>query len=621
MAELLLDTQLNDLQRGYAEMIRSSGENLLAVINDILDLSKIEAGKMRLEPISFDPATVLEEVAGLLAVRAYQKGLRMTCRIDPRVPARVIGDPSLIRQVLTNLAGNAVKFTDQGGVDLEVRVVEEDDDRARLRIAVADTGIGIEPIDQGRIFESFTQVQGGNDRAHGGTGLGLAICRRLVALMGGTIGLESEPGKGSTFWFELELPRGEGTPDVPAPTAFRGCRVLVADDHAPDRRIVCDLLRSWGCRPDEAASAGEALTRLLTCPDDDPYAMAILDHDMPDMDGRQMARAIGMTPRLAGVPLVLLTSPGVAESGDGASGPFAAAIAKPIRRSPLYNGLCRALPALGAAGHDGASAAGDRPLPGPLKVLLAEDSEVNRLIAVGLVERLGCQVDAVANGRQAVEALDRTPYDLVFMDVQMPEMDGLAATAEIRRREARAGRHTPIIALTACAMSGDRRRCLEAGMDDHLTKPVRPEAIREALLSWGTGRGYSRVESGPDVAVDHPRVLADFNREILFESCGGDPALVREILDVAIGGIPDHLRRIRSAIAARDADRVARELHALKGTSLTVGAEVLGDACQRLKKLGEHGEWADAESSSRLMDGQWDRLRHEIEDYRDQSSS
>jgi CheY-like chemotaxis protein/nitrogen-specific signal transduction histidine kinase len=473
MTELLLDTPLNDTQRGYAETIHSSGEALLTVINDILDFSKVEAGKLTLALADFDPRTLVEEVADLLAPRARQKGLELNCRFDPGLPGRLRGDPVRVRQVLTNLAGNAVKFTDRGEVNLEAHRLAEGDRGVAVRFVVRDTGVGIPAGRQAEVFESFTQLEGGSDRRYGGTGLGLAICRRLADLMGGAIGLESAPGQGSTFWFDLTLQRGGGAADVPA------------------------------------ADTG-------------------------------MAR-------------------------------------RPVGR----------------------------------RVLLAEDNDVNRRVAVGLIERLGCRVDAVTNGREVLEALDCSLHDVILMDVQMPEMDGLAATAAIRERERGTGRHIPIIALTAHAMRGDREKCLDAGMDGHLPKPLRPGPLREALLAWGVGWGRPGAES----AATHPPGGRVLSTESLGEACGNDPGLIAEVLGSMLQGTPGRLERLEAAIASRDGRQVSREAHALKGTFLAVGASPIAAACQELMTLGELGNTAAIEAAYRPVRELWEGLAEEATRY------
>ncbi|MHC5541223.1 response regulator, partial [Singulisphaera rosea] len=336
MTDLLLDTQLNDLQRRYAETIRTSGEALITVINDVLDISKIEAGKLKIEAVDFDLRTVMEEVVDLVATMAEQKGLKIRCRVAPDVPGRLVGDPVRIRQVLTNLVGNAVKFTDLGTVDLGAELIADDGPFAKLRILVRDTGIGIPEDHQADIFDSFMQVEGGNSRSYGGTGLGLAICQKLTQLMGGRIGLESRPGFGSTFWFEVSLGRGQGEPDVSA-EGLQGLRVLVVDDEETNRVILRETLRSWDCRPEVSASGVDALSRLLSNDGDEGFGLIFLDQEMPGMDGEQLARVIKAIPRHAGVPLVLLSSLSSPAGGvEFDPGLWAARLTKPIRRSQLY---------------------------------------------------------------------------------------------------------------------------------------------------------------------------------------------------------------------------------------------------------------------------------------------
>jgi PAS domain S-box-containing protein len=613
MTDLLLDTELNGLQRGYAETIRSSGEALLTVINDILDISKIEAGKMKLDAILFDPRALLEEVKDLLVPRAHQKGLTMRCRIDPEVPGLVAGDPVRIRQVLTNLAGNAVKFTDHGDVNLESCVVTESFSQPMLRISVKDTGVGIRRENQDRVFESFTQVEGDFDRKHGGTGLGLTICRQLVSLMGGKIGLESEPGKGSTFWFELPLEKSTGAKDATVTANLRGLRVLLVDDNPTDRERTCQALRWGNCQVDEAVSSSQALAKLEAAPDTALYDVVLVAANPLDRDAVSLAKSLKTLSRYADVPRVLLTAAVLTSEADDFSSLFSATLTKPLRSSHLYNILSHLSSALEKKRLRNLELSAERQtLAAPLKILLAEDNAINRRVATGMLERLGCEVDCVNNGKLAVDAFERGRYDMILMDVQMPEMDGYRATAEIREKEQVAGTHIPIIAMTAHAMHIDRRRCLEAGMDGYLPKPVKPGALRDVLVRRGAPE-HPAAASSPG---DGPREFTCFSPKMLLASCCGDLDIAREILEMAIATIPDRLHGIRDAIASADAPRVAWEAHDLKSVFLAVGAEALGASCRELRRLAEDGELAGVEACFRLVDEQWGRLSRELDQYR-----
>jgi CheY-like chemotaxis protein len=490
MTGLLLDTPLTSVQQEYADTIRRSGETLLAIINDILDYSKVEAGKMDLEVVDFDLRAAIEDVLELLAVRAADKGLELACVIHPDVATRVAGDPGRLRQILTNLVGNAVKFTSHGEVVVRTTLLEVTEDTTLLRISVTDTGIGIAPDAQGRLFQAFSQADDSTTRKYGGTGLGLAISQRLTAAMGGTIGVDSTPGQGSTFWFTVRL----GTRVAPHEAELltlaelRNVRVLGVDDHAVNRAILEAQLTAWGMQIECVADGATALSRLRAAhAEGRPYALAILDYQMPGMDGRELAETIMADPALARTRLIMLSS--VSQSGHGTAAQragIAAMLTKPVRQSHLFSCLLSVMgaterPALPSPGA-GRSAEAQAPLHA--RVLVVEDNVVNQKVAVRLLEKLGCRVDVAANGLEAVELLAELAYDLVFMDCQMPEMDGFEATRTIRQREASSGHHVPIIAMTANAMQGDSEQCLAAGMDDYLSKPVSFEALAAAARKW-----------------------------------------------------------------------------------------------------------------------------------------
>ena len=500
LTELLLDTALTVEQRQYAELISRSAESLLTVINDILDLTKIEAGRLEIEATDFDLPTVIHDAAQLVAMRADEKELELVVMVEAGLPAAVRGDPTRVRQVLVNLLGNAVKFTESGEVVLRVEAAGETPaGRHVVRFSVTDTGIGIAPEHRDRIFEIFVQADASTSRRVGGTGLGLPICRQLVERMGGEIGVESEIGKGSCFWFTCAFERAQEVPAAPAGDgpSLDGVRVLVVDDNRTNRFILEHHLRAWAMRPWSCASAADALTELTrAAAAGEPYGLAILDGRMPGMSGVELALAIRADPATASTRLALLTS--TAQGGAGRLAREAgieALITKPVRAAALHDRL--------AALMDGSAT--DAPPP-PLamrprtdesgsgaRLLVVDDNDVNRLVEVRMLERMGHRVDVAGNGLEAVAAVARARYAAVLMDCQMPEMDGFQATAEIRRLEP-AGTHLPIIALTADAMAGDAERCLAAGMDAYLSKPVTAGSLAAAL-----GRCLRADQpSGPD---------------------------------------------------------------------------------------------------------------------------
>jgi len=500
MTEILLDGTLSPEQHEYAQTIRRCGEHLLTVINDILDSSKIEAGKLMLEHTDFDLRTAIEDVTQLFAPHAQDKGIELLCALPPDFSGEVRGDAGRIRQVLTNLVSNAVKFTERGEVVIEARPIGESPVYLTTRLSVRDTGIGIAPDRYQAIFESFTQADGSTTRKYGGTGLGLTISRQLVELMGGRLGLDSEPGQGSTFWFDLSFPKSAkpANAELASRDILAGLHVLIVDDNATNRLILEKTLDAWGCRPVCVPSGEAALATLRRGLDDDPFRLIVLDMHMPDMDGAQTAALVRRDPRFAAVPLLLLSSLGHLQAARQLG--FAGVMTKPVRQATLLDTL---LTLLGGRSAPIPAKPSESRLPRVtegLRVLLAEDNRVNRTVAVRLLSRLGCMVDTAEHGREAVEAMTRVAYDIVLMDVQMPIMDGFEATAAIRRLE-NTGDRVPIIALTAHAMQGDRERCLEAGMDDYLAKPVTLTALAEKLARWTRTTSVSEDEFLPAAAV------------------------------------------------------------------------------------------------------------------------
>ena len=483
MTDLLLETPLNPEQRDFLTTVRRCSENLLTVINDILDFSKIEAGKLELDVREFNLSAVLDDAMVVHAPRAAAKGLELASLIHADVPRAVRGDAGRLGQVLLNLVGNAVKFTERGEIVVRVTLAQQSDDHATVRFAVSDTGIGI-PLDKRhRLFGSFSQVDGSMTRRYGGTGLGLAISKRLVELMAGEIGVESEEGRGSTFWFTVRLVR-VARAARPAPSELRGVRVLVVDDNETNRTILEQQLAGWGMRHATAERGEQALALLRAAARaGDPYRLVICDMQMPGMDGAALAQAIRADASLDDAILVLLSSLGHLAGAGDEKRLFAVRLTKPIREAQLVESLVTALAASRRKRQPPAARGKARRLPGRRRILLVEDDADNRLTALHLLEAAGLTADVATNGREALAALATTAYDLVLMDVQMPELDGLEATAAIRAREGTA-RHTPIIATTAAALAGDRERCLAAGMDDYIAKPIQMAALHLLLAKW-----------------------------------------------------------------------------------------------------------------------------------------
>jgi two-component system, sensor histidine kinase and response regulator len=486
--QLLLSTDLDVRQQQYAEGVRSSGHALLSVINDVLDFSKIESGRLELEEIDFDPVELLEGVAEVVAEPARTKELELLAYWSPEFPLALRGDPGRIRQVLINLAGNAVKFTPSGEVVVRAHLVERSDGAVVIRFEVVDTGIGIAAEDVPRMFDAFSQADSSITRRFGGSGLGLAICRQLVEAMGGSLGVDSVPGQGSTFWFTLPLLLAAQplAPGPRPPADLTGLRALVVDDNDTNRRILHDQLRVWGLTVDTVESGSQALAALgAAAAGVQPYDLALLDLCMPQMDGLDLARRIKADAALSGTPLVLMTSgPDVGLAEAEAAG-LTTVLTKPVLMSRLRNTLAAAVGAVGEGMETTPAPAAAGPTRG--RVLVVEDGEVNQLVALGILRHLGYDAEAVDNGHDAITAVEQQAYDLLLMDVQMPGMDGFEATAEIRRRE-HDGRRTPIIAVTAGVAEGERERCLAAGMDDYLTKPISRASVAAALEQWAPVR-------------------------------------------------------------------------------------------------------------------------------------
>lgn len=594
MSELALDTRLNAEQREYLQSIKISADALLALINDLLDLSKVEAGKLELERTAFDLRATMEDSLRVLAPRAHQRGLELTCHIAEEAPRMLLGDAGRLRQVLLNLIGNAIKFTEQGEVAVRVQLALLQGSSVRLSFAVQDTGIGIPAEKQELIFEAFAQADSSTTRRYGGTGLGLAISAQLVDLMQGKISVESAPGLGSTFRFDAEFGRVEGANAAPSAhlQMLSQLSVLVVDDNKTNRRILEEMLRHWDMRPHTASSADAAMQSLENAlASGDAFALALLDGHMPEKDGFTLAKAIRRDPRFARLKIVLLTSAADPASVRRAQElGVAGYLLKPIKQSELFDMIVTVMgePAPKAPViKEGSTTKKRRSQPG-LRVLLAEDNAVNQKLESRLLEKLGHTVTVVSNGRAALSASESGQFDLLVMDVQMPEMDGLQAASLIRAREGPSGRNVPILALTAHAAAEDRDRCLAAGMNGYLSKPIRLADLDRAILELLPSISHSRKvrPSRPSTVAVAPEGIDE--RELL-AGLGGDRELLVDVLGFFVDDSARLLRRLASAVGDNKPAELAQAAHAMKGSIANISRAAAYDRCAELEKMGRSG--------------------------------
>lgn len=599
MANLAMDTDLTPLQREYLDMLVRSAGSLLGIINDILDFSKIEAGKLSLDLVPFSLRDCIEDLMKELSVRAAEKGLELTHHIAVDVPDGLVGDVGRLRQVLMNLIGNAIKFTEKGEVAVHVRCGTRDGQDARVHFAVRDTGIGIPPEKLRSIFLPFEQADKSTTRRFGGTGLGLTISRQIVALMGGSIAADSDPGRGSVFHFDGSFLITDQVvrrkPLEPQPD-LRGRSVLVVDDNETNRRLLFDTLLGWNMAPRVVENGPAALAALdEAAAANRPFDLVLLDVMMPDMDGFAVAQAARTHPGCARSPIMMLSSADRQEDAARCrTMGIDSYLTKPVTQSDLFNAILGVL-RLRTAGEADAPAAppvaAHSAVPAGLRILVAEDNVINQKLTQKILELKGHQVTIAANGKLALDAMAGRPFDLVLMDIQMPEMDGFEATAEIRKREAGTGHRMPVIAMTAHALKGDRERCLDAGMDGYVSKPVEPDAL------WKEMAAVSRVEAPKPAAAHAPAATGEILDRARIDSLremDADGALLRELIDLFRADGPQMLADLRAAVDSRDPKALSKKAHLLKGSLLSLGAVRARDLAQRIEQLGKDGRLDDA---------------------------
>jgi PAS domain S-box-containing protein len=622
MTELLLDTELTAEQQESMGLVKSSAEALLRVINDILDYSKIEAGKLDLDPIEFQLRDALEDTLKTLALRAHRKGLELTCEIGAEVPIRVIGDPGRLRQVIVNLVGNAIKFTEKGEVVVRAHLRNQSSDAFQLHFEVVDTGIGIPPEKQLLIFDPFSQADGSTTRRFGGTGLGLTISSRLVVLMGGQIEIESQPGCGSTFHFDAHFARAkspapETTPA--APPKLKGLRVLVVDDNATNRRVLTGMLRIWGAYPtavDGGQPAIQELQRAVAA--GEPYPLMLTDAMMPEMDGFMLVEELRKEPGAAPRTIMMLTSADrQADAARCRRLGMAAYLVKPVKADELQiailaamSGAAREKRIPAASRQDVTGAAGDAK-PAKLRILLAEDNPVNQRVALHILQKGEHSVLAVENGRETVDAVAREAFDLVLMDVQMPEMDGFEATNAIRTREQITGCHLPIIAMTAHAMQGDRERCLEAGMDEYVSKPVRAAELLRVIQKFAPQSAPARVPDAPAATTGEPVVFA---RQTALDRFDGEEQLFEEVVELFVSDVSNRMAEMRTSLEQGDPKRLQNAAHSLKGAAGYVGAERVAAQALKLEELGRRADLSSALEDYAQLEREIEQLKRAVAD-------
>ena len=632
MLELALDTNLTTEQREFLNISLQSAEALLALINDILDFSKIEAKRMELEDIYFNLRTTVEDAAASLAQRAQDKGLELACLVNPDVWTELKGDPARLRQIMINLIGNAIKFTHQGEIVIHAEPAGETNTHATIHFSIQDTGIGIPLERQNSVFDRFTQGDGSITRKYGGSGLGLTICKQLVEAMGGEIGLKSDPGLGSNFWFQITFvkqpPEKRGTaPLIFRPVSLSGMRILGVDDNATNRTILTKTLEGFGCRVDTVASGSKSIELLRTAiKEKDPYKVMVLDMQMPGMDGEQVVRAIKGDPALKDVRIIVMTSIGLRGDAShmealGCSG----YLLKPVRQQMLFQALEAVMgrPEGEVPPLITRHLLAEQQQHSNQRILLAEDNPINQKLAVILLIKAGYYVDAVENGVQVVDKAKEGKYNAILMDVQMPEMDGFEATRRIREFESGKSVRIPIIAMTAHAMKGDRGRCLAAGMDDYVSKPLEIHELLDMLDRWlqpaEAGEGQvvriretetrsTPVPSIPAVASNSIKEELPMDIDRALERFGDDRAFLYEMSREYIAGFPDRIKEIRKAIDNHNANDLSRHAHNFKGLSANFSAGPMTNLCAELETLGRQDELAAAPIVLARLEKETERL-------------
>lgn len=605
MVGLLLDTPLSTSQREYAETVRNSADALLTIINDILDFSKIDAGKLDLEIIDFDLRETIEEVAELLAEQAQSKGLELVCDIQPTLPAKLRGDPGRLRQILTNLVVNAIKFTEIGEVLIHVRAKDETDTSVQLGFEVIDTGIGISKEVRNKLFQAFSQADGSTTRKFGGTGLGLTISKQLVEMMGGSIGINSEPGQGSTFWFTLNLQKQTGISDAKTeqPFDFSGLKALIVDDHSSTCSMLERQLAQWGIRSETASNGVHALKTLRAgVVMHESANLVLINGALPDLDTASLVKAIRNDSSFDGLKIIAMTNLGERlQEEESLKEAIDAVINKPVRQARLCHAIAQATHRTSATPIQGSVP--DSLLANsasPNRILIAEDNIINQKVVVYMANKLGLRADVAANGLEAIEALSRISYDLVLMDCQMPEMGGFEATGEIRRREkiSAIAQHTPIIAMTANAMPGDREKCIASGMDDYLPKPVKLEELSAMLERWLPGRlpihtpPAHKEATKADDGANPP-----LNLSRLFEIYKHDEGAVQELLAIYLSTTQTLIDKLERAIDEQNSRTCARTAHEIKGASAYIGALEMQELARHIELSAKEEKWHEVERS------------------------
>jgi len=594
-------TELEPKQQRFVETARRSAETLLVVINEVLDLSKIEAGRVELERSAFDLRSIVEEATEAFSDLAYGKGLELGCFVPADLPTELVGDPGRLRQILTNLIGNAVKFTERGEVGVRVQMIEQSVSSASFSFEVTDTGIGIPAEKRSQIFEAFAQADGSTTRRYGGTGLGLPIAKHFCELMGGAIRVVSEPGVGSTFQFTARFTlHTETAKNVKAASpAWSGMRMLVVCDNPLNREILIDHLSANAVRVGQAQTGAEGLAMLRAAAlDGDPYGRAIIDNSLLDMSGIELAQAIKALPAHANFQLVLLTPLGQEVPGSGDK--LVRCLTKPVRQSALWDCLASANAEVVTTTRDVAKTSTRKSLGiKGAHVLLVEDDPISLEVCVAILESMGCTVETATDGLHALDRHARGEFTLIFMDCFMPEMDGYEATSEIRRHEAHSGRRTPIVALTGDVTEGARERCLAVGMDDYLAKPFKLDQIKAMLTTWLTPSTHAVKREhlalvpalSPDEPIDY-KVLASLGRL----QREGRPDLVQEMIHLFFKGGSDLLKDLKEGVANGDAALLHHASHALRSASANVGAVILSSHCKELEAIAQRGVVSDAAS-------------------------